>query len=94
MFPVCNSWLVRCETKDKANLFLKAKLLDLFPAGAGAVNVSEKWQSPLRCTGKLRYSREVAQCKIEGNGSLPVPLELKRCSGKSMSRVLLHSTCS
>lgn len=67
MFPVCNSWVVRHETKDKANLFLKAKLLDLFPAGAHAVNVSEKWQSPLRCTGKLRYFREVAQCNTEGN---------------------------
>lgn len=45
MFPVCNSWIVRHEAKGKADLFLKAKLLDLFPAGAGAVNVCEKWQS-------------------------------------------------
>lgn len=65
MFPVCNSWVVRQETKDKANLFLKAKLLNLFPAGA--VNVSGKWQSPLRGTGKLRYFREVTQCNIEGH---------------------------
>lgn len=67
MFPVCNSWIVRHEAKDKADLFLKAKLLNLFPAGAGAVNVCEKWQSLLRCTSKLRYFREVAQYNIDGN---------------------------
>lgn len=91
-FPICNSWVVRHENKDKANLFLKTKLLDFFPAGAGAVNVSEKLQSPLRCTGKSRYFREMTQYSIQENYLLLILLEFKRC--KRQSTLLLHSTCN
>lgn len=44
MFPVCNSLVVRHQTKDKANLFLKAELLGLFLAGAGAVKVAKSFE--------------------------------------------------
>ena len=57
----------RHENRDKANLVLKTKLLDFAPAGAGAVNVSEKLQSPLRCTGKFRHFREMTQYSVQEN---------------------------
>jgi len=72
-FSVCNSWIVKHENKDKASLFLKIKLLDFFPAGAGAVNVSEKTQSPLRC--KFRYFREMTQYDTQENYLLLILLE-------------------
>lgn len=94
MFPICNSWVVRHENKDKANLFLKTKMLDFFPAGDGAGNGSEKLQSPLRCTGKFRYFREMTHYSIQENYLLLILLELKRRNRQSMPMLLLHSICN
>lgn len=55
------------KTNIKQILFLRQKLLDFFPAGAGAVNVSEKLQSPLRYTGKFRYFREMTTYSVQEN---------------------------
>lgn len=59
--------VVRHENEDKANQYLKRTLLLFFPAGAGAVNASEELQSPLRCTSKLMYFKELTQDGIQEN---------------------------